>query len=556
MTSAVPVIRGEAKSWFARLIERPSPLAKQFPTVLLLIVGVALVVILDSIDFTSVLEASIGIAGIVVATGLAAVLTLRGTWEGWVVLLVPMIDILALGFFRSGTGGVASLFGGFVLLPVVWLASAPHRRYILVAAGLAAIGQLLPFFSQPPSSGEQWLRGVITPLVFAMAAVVVNELSRLQRERTELARRLLGEFQSVWDAATAQALISTDLDGVVLRWNPGAVRLFGQEESAVAGRLRVDALFPETTLAALAKEAAPAAAGDPLAPGVRGLCRSADAGEHVEREVDLIGRGDGVLPTRLTVTPRLDARGEQVGYLIVITDESRAAEVARLKDEFVGAVSHELRTPLSSILGYLELIEDDETRPLDPEHRKFLGIIQRNARRLAKLVGDLLFTAKVEAGQFPLEPRIGMLLPVVTAAVDSARPTADQAGIELVLHTPPEIAEFRFDPERIGQTLDNLLSNALKFTPAGGRVEVRVEDHGAEVALTVSDTGPGIAAEDLVRIFDRFARAPAAARDMVPGVGLGLAISQAIVKAHGGTIAVESEVGVGTAFTVRLPTRA
>jgi len=576
-----PVLtRGDGPgTWLSRLIERPSPIAKQLPTVLLLVVGVVLVAAFDTIDFTSVAEATIGISGVVVATVLAGFLTVRGMWDGWVVLLVPMIDVIALGFFRVGTGGIASLFGGFVLVPVVWLASAPRRRYIAVAVVLAAVAQLLPLFAEPPSSGEQWLRGVITPLVYAIVAVVVNELARLQRERTELAerlaedraaalressaaleqlraseqryRQLLVEFQSVWDATTAQAVISTDLDGTVVRWNPGAVQLFGGDETEVAGRLRVDALCPAATLELLA-EGGTHETADPLAIGVRRLFLAADAGERVERELDLLGRGATIMPMRLTVTPRRDALGAQLGYLLVVSDETRAAEVARLKDEFVGTVSHELRTPLTSILGYVELLTDGEDEHLDAEQRQFLAVIERNARRLAKLVGDLLFTAKAEAGQFPLELRETDIVPVVLQAVESARPIAQQAGIELAV-VAAAVPPMRLDPERIGQTVDNLLTNALKFTPRGGRVTVHVEAEADAVVVTVADTGHGIPQEELERIFGRFVRAPSAMRDMVPGVGLGLAISRAIVLAHGGTITVRSEAGVGTEFAVRIP---
>ena len=573
--------------WLRDLIERPSPLAKQLPTVFLLLVGIATVIISDGIDFTSLSDALIGIAGVMAATVLAIVMTMRRVWDGWVVMLVPMIDIIALGLFRSGTGGSASLFGGFVLLPVIWLASAPQRRYILVAVLLTSVAQLLPFFSNPPSSGEQWLRGVITPLVFAMVAVVVNELARMQRQRTELAerlaafreaalqessevlaklregeqryRRLLTEFQSVWDATTAQAVISTDADGLVVRWNPGATKLFGRAEEDVARTLRVDELFPQATLDLLAGRSAepddaPRAAGDPLAVGVRRLFGIADEGGSVDRDLELLGAGNAVVPMRLTVTSRRDELGEPLGYLLVMTDETRATEVARLKDEFVGMVSHELRTPLASILGYLELLEHDTQRPLDEEQRQFLEVIQRNAQRLAKLVSDLLFTAKVESGQFPLEVRSGDIVPVVAAAVESARPVADQAGVELVAILPESSPAFRFDPERIGQAIDNLLSNAIKFTPRGGTVTVSLAVDPGSVTLSVRDTGIGVAEEEVGRLFTRFFRASTATQEAVPGIGLGLSISRAVVIAHGGTMDVSSELGEGTEFRLTLPT--
>ncbi|HWL02268.1 MAG TPA: ATP-binding protein [Microbacteriaceae bacterium] len=582
MTEQAKPRPGSRRRWLSALIERPSPLAKQLPTVFLLVVGILIVVIAEGIDFTSILDALIGIGGVIAATVLAIVMTVRRVWDGWVVMLVPMIDIIALGLFRSGTGGPASLFGGFVLLPVIWLASSPHRRYIVIAVALTSVAQLLPFFRNPPSNGDEWLRGVITPLVFAMVAVVVNELARMQRQRTQLAerlaafreaalqessevlvrlregeqryRRLLTEFQSVWDATTAQAVISTDADGLVVRWNPGAVKLFGRPEEDVAGMLRVDSLFPQATLDLLAGRSADPIAGDPLPVGIRRLFASADEGDSVERDLELLGGGSAVVPMRLTVTSRRDELGEPLGYLLVITDETRATEVARLKDEFVGMVSHELRTPLSSILGYLELLEHDTDRPLDAEQRQFLAIIQRNAQRLAKLVSDLLFTAKVESGQFPLEVRAGDIVPVVMAAIESARPVADQAGVGLQAVVPASSPVFRFDAERIGQAIDNLLSNAIKFTPRGGQITVTLTVEQDSVAVSVRDTGIGVPEDEVGRMFTRFFRASSATREAVPGIGLGLSISKAVVTAHGGTMEVSSELGTGTEFTLRLPT--
>lgn len=571
-----PLIR-----WLLARIERPSPLTKQVPSLTLLVIAVIVVATTPGIDVTSTLDSVLGVAGIAAATILAAGLTVRRVWDGWVVMLVPIIDIVAFALFRTGTGGIGSLFGGFILLPVIWLASAPRRRYIVIAVVLTVVAQLIPLVREPPVGGEQWLRAVITPIVFAMVAVVVSELSRLQRQRTELAERLaafreaallessevlarlreserryqglLAEFQSVWDATTAQAVISIDRDGLVVRWNPGAAKLFGHSAQDAEGQLRIDALFPQATLDELAARRSVDPADGRLAAGVRRLFAAADAGEIVDRDLDMLGESGDVVPMRLTLTLRRDDAGQFVGYLVVITDETRAAEVARLKDEFVGMVSHELRTPLSSILGYLELLRDDSAHPLDDEQRQFLAVIERNAQRLAKLVGDLLFTAKVESGQFPLERRLGDIAGVVRSAVESARPIAADAGIEMVAVIPERVPAFRFDPERIGQAIDNLLSNAIKFTPRGGRVEIALLADPDSVVITVRDTGIGVPEEEVGRLFNRFFRASTATKQAVPGVGLGLSISRAVVLAHGGTMDVRSRLGAGTEFRLRLP---
>ena len=244
---------------------------------------------------------------------------------------------------------------------------------------------------------------------------------------------------------------------------------------------------------------------------------------------------------------------ETVGYIFVATDVTHALESSRLKDEFVGLISHELRTPLSSILGYLELIRDDDEAPLSEEQLQYLGVAERNAHRLLALVGDLLFTAQVSSGRFPLTISTVTMSDVVSAAVLSAGPVALGTGVELLIELPADALSVRGDSVRLGQACDNLISNALKFTPRGGRVTVSLGSRGNCAVVTVRDTGIGIPESELDQLYARFFRASTATRNAVPGVGLGLTITKAIVTAHEGELDVESEEGVGTAFIMTLP---
>jgi signal transduction histidine kinase len=195
---------------------------------------------------------------------------------------------------------------------------------------------------------------------------------------------------------------------------------------------------------------------------------------------------------------------------------------------------------------------DPEESELDENQRHFLGVVERNAKRLQRLVGDLLFVAQFEAGKLSLDTAPTSLDEVAAESVESARPKADELGIELRLNAEPA-PPVQGDPGRLGQTLDNLISNALKFTPAGGRVDVRVLDRRDRVVIEVADTGLGISEADQRRLFERFYRTEAAQEAAIPGVGLGLSISRAIVEGHGGTIHVASEEGRGTTFTIDLP---
>ena len=224
-------------------------------------------------------------------------------------------------------------------------------------------------------------------------------------------------------------------------------------------------------------------------------------------------------------------------------------ETQRLKDEFSALVSHELRTPLTSILGYLEIVLEQEH---DEQTSQFLEVVDRNARRLLRLVGDLLFVAQVEAGKLALETGSIDIAALAAEAVEAAAPAAESANVSLRLDAG-RLPITSGDAGRVGQALDNLISNAVKFTPAGGSVTVCVAQEGSEAVVEVSDTGIGIGAAEQERLFERFFRATTARESATPGVGLGLAITQAIVEGHGGAISVESEEGAGTTFRLTLP---
>ncbi len=245
---------------------------------------------------------------------------------------------------------------------------------------------------------------------------------------------------------------------------------------------------------------------------------------------------------------RADAEAERRA----LTEQNeRLRELDRLKDELVAVVSHELRTPLTSILGYLELIRDDATE-LSDEHRSFLDVVDRNARRLLSLVGDLLFVARFDAGGLDLELEDVDLPAVARECVEAQTPRAEKAGVVLELESD-EVLPIRGDRARIAQLFDNLVSNAIKFTRSGGRVDVRVaEDDGAAV-ITVADTGIGIPAGEQGRLFERFFRSSTASSEAIQGTGLGLTIAKAIAEGHHGSISASSEEGVGTTFTVELP---
>ena len=231
---------------------------------------------------------------------------------------------------------------------------------------------------------------------------------------------------------------------------------------------------------------------------------------------------------------------------------ARAQELLRLRDEFVAVISHELRTPMTSIIGYLELIGEGDAGPLTGEQRAYLAVVQRSTDRLVELVDELLLVAEAGRGHLVLDLDEIESGGLVTDAVDACRPAADTRSIILRAEAG-DAGTFRGDRKRLGQMLDNLVSNAIKFTPDGGRVSVRSAQVDGSVLFEVTDSGAGIGAEDREHLFDAFFRSRAAIEGAVPGTGLGLTITKAIVDAHGGSIEVRCPAGGGTTFRVTIP---
>jgi signal transduction histidine kinase len=243
--------------------------------------------------------------------------------------------------------------------------------------------------------------------------------------------------------------------------------------------------------------------------------------------------------------------GDRLGSAIVTYDVTDLANAIEIREEYLATVSHELRTPLTSIVGYLDLIDDGHDLDALGFGREF-RTIQRSAEQMLELIRDLLSTTTSELS-LRIEPMD--LTALLSQSVSSFRPTIEASHQTLLLETPGTVLAH-LDAARIKQVVDNLISNASKYTPEGGAVTVSLEPDGDNIVITVADTGRGISKTDQVRLFDRFFRSRDARDSAIQGVGLGLTIVKTIVDAHGGSISADSELGHGSTFTVRLPMRA
>jgi PAS domain S-box-containing protein len=368
------------------------------------------------------------------------------------------------------------------------------------------------------------------------------------------------------------AITSASLDLRYTSWNDGAERMFGHSAEQMLGR-PLTALMPEER-----REEALGVLRRVMADGRVGHLETVRTGEDGSPVYvaftyspirDSSGKVVGVSAIGQDITQRKRAetdrerllQAEQEARALaeaaqrdLFAQNERLRELDRLKDEFIALISHELRTPLTSIRGYTELLLDGEAGDLTDDQRQFLGVVERNSHRLLHLVGDLLFLAQLEAGKLSLEIGELDLAAVASESVETARPQAEAKGITLTLATGP-VPSLAGDRARIAQLLDNLVSNAVKFTPEGGRVDVRVRRHEDQAILEVRDSGMGIPPEEQELLFERFFRTSTATEQAIQGTGLGLAISKAIVEAHSGRIAVSSDEGAGTTFRVTLPLR-
>jgi signal transduction histidine kinase len=271
----------------------------------------------------------------------------------------------------------------------------------------------------------------------------------------------------------------------------------------------------------------------------------------------VIGRLTGILRAleRIRLRERLArSLAEETQHQLALQN-ARLVEADRLKDEFVALISHDLRTPLTSIMGYVELALDEDVEPeLDEERRSYLKVVARSSERLLRLVDDLLFVARLQAGRLVLSPVELDLCGVAGQAVEESRPRAESKELALsFLGSTPVVVEA--DKGRIFQLLDNLISNAIKFTPEGGRIDVRVVPALDGAVLEVNDTGIGLGPGEAELVFDRFFRSASADAQQVPGTGLGLFIARAITEAHGGKITASSRKGEGTSFRIELPSK-
>lgn len=276
-----------------------------------------------------------------------------------------------------------------------------------------------------------------------------------------------------------------------------------------------------------------------------------DRGETVTQQIDLPGTGRVV---RADLAPLFSDEGATTGVVVVLHDVTEQENLERMRRDFVANVSHELRTPLTTIRSYVETLLDGAAN--DPQVRqRFLQVTADEANRMSRLVADLLDLARIDSGRITWHFGPMRLDGLAEEVVGTLAVQAQAKGINLTGDWPPNLPQVQADRDRLKQVFLNIITNSLNHTPAGGTVSVALRRRADLVEVRITDTGHGIAAEDLPRIFERFYRTDKARSREAGGTGLGLSIAREIVQAHGGEIQLTSELGKGTTVRFTVPTR-
>ena len=337
-------------------------------------------------------------------------------------------------------------------------------------------------------------------------------------------------------------IVSKDLNSIIQTWNKAAERMFGYTAEEAVGRSIRMIIPPER---------------QQEEDEVLDRIRRGQPISHFETERM---RKDGTrVQISLTVSPIKDSDGRVIGASKIARDITAQVELVRklgeanrIKDEFLAMLSHELRTPLNAVLGYTQMLRSGQIG--DERREQVLDIVERNARLLSQLVSDMLDVSSIVTGKVRLKPALVDLLHVARAAADVVRPAMEAKRLDFKLESDGKPLIANADADRLQQVFWNLLSNASKFTPEGGRVSMALRRDGGSADITVSDTGIGIAPDFLPHIFERFRQAEAGSRREYGGLGLGLSLVRHFVELHGGSVSAESGGrGTGSTFRVRLP---
>jgi signal transduction histidine kinase len=380
--------------------------------------------------------------------------------------------------------------------------------------------------------GDQAAIAVKNARLYGQLVQEEKETARLYQSVLEKSNELEAILRGIGDA-----VLVVDPSLRLMMMNPVAARILGVTEAPEPG-VRLPDIVSDKALLDL----------------VTGTL--VEGGTPLIRELTLEREGEGASAIYQALASSIKGAGEGMrGVAVVMRDITSQKEIDQIKSDFLSVVSHELRTPLHSIKGFVDIILMGRTGEINELQRDFLTTVKESTTNLQRLIDDLLEFSRMEAGQIKLRPEEIAVHDVADRVIEQLEPLAEEGQLTLENWIPDSLPNIEADPMRIEQVLTNLVSNACKFTPAGGSVTIDGQDLGSQVRIEVSDTGIGIPEEEQERIFQRFYQVEGGVTRSYTGTGLGLTISKFIIEHHYGRIGVESEEGKGSTFFFVLPVK-
>ncbi|WP_213816847.1 ATP-binding protein [Glaciihabitans sp. dw_435] len=463
-------------------------------------------------------------------------------------LIMSSFDLVAIGFISAALMPAYPTIDVLVLFPVVIMSFAFGTAGLIAAILGTAFVSAFPIIDRgiPLHDPTDWISTLVVFIIVAVTSVVVHYFSvLLQRSQRQLREATRVSDEAALESENQRAVMSTVLDtmdvGTSYVRADNTVAFTNKAARTILAKSNVDATSRAGTSVYESDRVTPI-------PPEEQMMAQAARGEYFDSRLYWIGDGPEQRSILVTARPVIGHDDQHIGSVFVSKDVTELTDAIRAREDFLAGVSHELRTPLTSIIGYLELIEDSiDVAEVGIERE--LGIIQRNSNQLLMRIGDLLH---VTDDDMSLRKRPVEITNVVRQAIDAIRFRADNSGLSITTDFDGPF-EASVDHGRFTQVLDNLLTNAVKYTPRGGTIHVTAAMHSATMTITVEDTGTGIPAADLRHVFERFYRAESVRGSAIAGAGLGLAIVSMIVSAHHGTATVDSTVGIGTRSTITMP---
>ena len=481
--------------------------------------------------------------GVVIALTAVAIIVPWHRLPRNAVAVIPFGDIIGIGLLSFGTD---LRFGFFWVFPITWIAT--HFAVSLLISTLATVGVIIVIDAAANGSGPATaLRLIVVLLSLTFIGITAYLSSRQTRAFKQLLRRQASRLQGTLQRVTGQerrvsqvlngldtGIARMSVDGEILALNDTYLSLYGIDRDEPQ---RPGSAVEYATLR-----------GEPLSESERPFARAA-RGEQFDDERVWLFDADGSWHALSASTRRLVSSDEPESTLLIVHDITALIEAERARERLAATVSHELRNPLTAIIGHADLALDDPN--LSPKVREQLEVIAGAGERMQKLISEILANSR---GVFREKdtPKTADAMRIITSSLESFRPAAAARRVT-ILDDLPAAAEVVGDAFRLRQAFDNILSNAIKYTPGGGSVRLSADVGDDSVVLRFADTGIGIPSEDLPRIFDPYFRSRAARDSSTPGTGLGMGIVRGIIEENGGSVTLESDVGSGTTVTVVLP---